>query len=152
MLLLYFRRRGGPLPALQLSCAFMYSVSAGSQCIAVQAEEGRLFADTDCQMKRTYQRRLMWPDWRLRSRPRDRSRSELSARERPGSSCKKLFQIELLSVQCPRYRRPTGEAHCPFSGFGVLPGRDHSTTAFVFSRSVFSQSMRTLGSCCCGHL
>ena len=50
---------------------------------------------------RTYQRLLMWPDRRLRLWPGDRSRSELSARERLGSSSKKLFQIELLSIQCP---------------------------------------------------
>ena len=52
-------------------------------------------------MVRTNQRLLIWTDWRPRPWPRDRSRSELSARERLGSSFKKLFQIELLSIQCP---------------------------------------------------
>ena len=86
---------------------------------------------------RTYQRLLIWPDRRLRLWPEDRSRSELSARECPWQQLPKVApdRVSLRSVSQSGGLR---ESSPSVPGFAILPERDHSTTAIVFSRSVFS--------------
>ena len=143
---------GSKTPASRLFVVLKY----GSQCIcclcpAALCQLPRLFSfcrhdETmlkatkmieDGKRVRTYQRLLKWTDRRLRLWPEDCSRSELSARERPRQQLAQAVpdRVSLRSVSQFGGLR---ESSPSVPGFVILPERDHSTTAIVFSRSVFS--------------